>query len=156
MERARELDQEVGQQKPDDLNLKYAVLLARNMNRYSRAMDFAGHDLRRAMEQDPEVFEDLRSLGLKLDYDDAGYEAPSPPASTIGGRLRQVRIDSGTSEHDMAKRLDITPSALDRIENDQQAPSIEMLTALSEAGINVNWLLTGNWRALIVNDDLLL
>lgn len=51
----------------------------------------------------------------------------------IGPRLRELRRQSGETQADMAKRLGISPTYVNLLENNQRSLSVQMLIAISES-----------------------
>ena len=51
----------------------------------------------------------------------------------IGPRLRELRRQTGETQADMAKRLDVSPAYVNLLENNQRSLSVQMLIAISEA-----------------------
>jgi transcriptional regulator with XRE-family HTH domain len=51
-------------------------------------------------------------------------------AEALGGRLRALRLDAGLSLRDLAKALDISPSAVSQIERGVRRPSVSRLLAI--------------------------
>jgi DNA-binding XRE family transcriptional regulator len=49
----------------------------------------------------------------------------------IGGRIREFRLRKNLSQVDLAKRLNITPSALSQIENNQSLPSLPLFILIA-------------------------
>jgi SOS-response transcriptional repressor LexA len=71
--------------------------------------------------------------------------------STVGRRLKQARIMLGfDTQQDLAKALgNFAFSQVSRAERDENLPTAEMLLALAQQYINVNWLLTGRGEMFI-------
>src|SRR6476619_1111538 len=67
--------------------------------------------------------------------------------SGIGQRLRQIRLDHGISLRELARRLDLSPSAVSKIETGKMRPSLRTLHALvSEFELSVDELFTEHGR----------
>jgi len=49
----------------------------------------------------------------------------------IGGRIRDFRLKKNISQVDLARKLDITPSALSQIENNQSLPSLPLFIEIA-------------------------
>ena len=54
------------------------------------------------------------------------------PRTTLGGRIRERRVELGLSLRELARRRDITPSYLSDIENDRRVPAEEVLRAIGK------------------------
>ncbi|NJD55425.1 MAG: helix-turn-helix domain-containing protein [Nitrospirae bacterium] len=100
-------------------------------------------------------------------------------SSDLGGRLKDLRTKSGLSQKDLADKIDVTPSFISQLENNQISPSlhsfIQMCRALGvtpahvlaeDAGRSTSWLVkranvsgrlipvaTGVKEYIIVDDD---
>lgn len=58
-----------------------------------------------------------------------------------GIRLREVRIKSGLTQKETAKRFNISPSTLNRYERNDRIPPIDFLMEFSIAfGVKLSWL----------------
>jgi len=69
--------------------------------------------------------------------------------SGIGERLRSIRHSLGFSQDAMSERFGLGIGGWKRLEKEGRAPKDEVLQALANAGVNLNWLLTGcgeAWR----------
>ena len=83
----------------------------------------------------------------------------------IGDRIKQLRIDAKMTQPELAKRLDVTRSAVATYENNSRQPSFQILIRLAKIfnvstdylllGNDNNWLdvegLSGEQRAIIVS-----
>jgi transcriptional regulator with XRE-family HTH domain len=64
------------------------------------------------------------------------------PSLDIGSRLKQIRIKAGISQKDLAAKVDLTPSFISQLENNQISPSLNSIILLcSTLGINLSDLL---------------
>jgi transcriptional regulator with XRE-family HTH domain len=64
------------------------------------------------------------------------------PTLDIGSRLKQIRIKAGISQKDLAAKVDLTPSFISQLENNQISPSLNSIILLcSTLGINLSDLL---------------
>lgn len=67
----------------------------------------------------------------------------------VGPRLRQLRRDRKLTQADMARHLDVSPTYVNLLENNQRSLSVQMLMRLSDAfGVD--------WRDLVEDDGLTL
>lgn len=65
----------------------------------------------------------------------------------LGARIAALRRELGWNQAELAKRLQISPSAVGMYEQGRREPSADMLVALSRAlGVSVDYLLTGKPR----------
>ena len=62
---------------------------------------------------------------------------------TIGARLKVWRDSIGLRQDEAAYRLGLSGSTYQNYERDVRAPNAESCQAFAKAGINTNWLLTG-------------
>ncbi len=70
----------------------------------------------------------------------------------LGARIAALRRNAQMSQADLAKRLQVSPSAVGMYEQGRREPSADTLVALSEIfGITTDYLLTG--KASCRNDD---
>lgn len=68
----------------------------------------------------------------------------------IGNRIRARRAELGLTQQELADELGVTHQHISRIENDQVAPSLDLLVALSaRLGTSAEWLLTGQEKPLL-------
>lgn len=67
---------------------------------------------------------------------------------TIGEKLKQWRAESGLGQKEAASLLGVKPSSYQKYEMDISAPGAEAMEAFVRAGINANWLLTGEGEML--------
>jgi transcriptional regulator with XRE-family HTH domain len=70
-------------------------------------------------------------------------------ASEIGNRLRLYRESLATTQEKFAGMIGGTKRAIQNNEAGTTAPNSRLLRRLSELGLNVNWLLTGNGPMLL-------
>ena len=62
----------------------------------------------------------------------------------LGARIAALRRQAGLSQGQLAKKLQISPSAVGMYEQGRREPSAELLVALSHTlGVTVDYLLTG-------------
>lgn len=64
-------------------------------------------------------------------------------SAELSSRLVELRKDLGLSRDDLAARLDIGHATLWRLENNQSSPTVELLTKMEDAGLDVTYLLSG-------------
>jgi transcriptional regulator with XRE-family HTH domain len=55
----------------------------------------------------------------------------SPTRTSLGGRIRERRVELEIGLRELARRLDITPSYLSDIENDRRVPAEDVLRNLA-------------------------
>src|SRR2546430_14769740 len=68
----------------------------------------------------------------------AAVDAPS----TLGPRLRAIRLGKGIGLRELARRLELSPSAISQIETGKMQPSVRTLYAFaSEFGVTVDEVL---------------
>jgi transcriptional regulator with XRE-family HTH domain len=73
---------------------------------------------------------------------DAPAGKVSDASSVLGPRLRAIRLRSGLSLRELARRLELSPSSISQIETGKQQPSVRTLYALvSEFGVTVDEVL---------------
>lgn len=64
------------------------------------------------------------------------------PSTDIGSRIKEVRIRLGMSQKELADKVDLTPSFISQLENNQISPSLNSFIQITEAlGINLTELL---------------
>ena len=64
--------------------------------------------------------------------------------NTIGKRISALRRDKGLRQDDLAEKMQVSPQAVSKWENDQTCPDISALPQLAEVlGVTVDELLTG-------------
>ena len=62
----------------------------------------------------------------------------------MGSRIAALRREAGLSQAELAKRLQISPSAMGMYEQGRREPSAEILVAISrELDVSTDYLLTG-------------
>lgn len=72
----------------------------------------------------------------------------SDAASALGPRLRAIRLRHGVGLRELARRLDLSPSAISRIETGKNQPSVRTLYAFaSELQVTVDEVLFGGARS---------
>ena len=67
---------------------------------------------------------------------------------SIGSRLRVWRDLQSLKQEDAAKMIGLSPGTYQNYERDIRAPNAESMALFAAAGINTNWLLTGEGRIL--------
>jgi transcriptional regulator with XRE-family HTH domain len=66
-------------------------------------------------------------------------ESRGNEANGLGARLRAIRLSRGLGVRELARRLDVSPSAISQIETGKIQPSVRTLYALAaEFGVSVN------------------
>lgn len=68
---------------------------------------------------------------------------------SIGARLKAWRKAESIGQEDAAVRLGMSSSTYQNYERDVRSPNAESCKSFAEAGINVNWLLTGEGQMLL-------
>ena len=64
--------------------------------------------------------------------------------STIGGRIRQVRVKRGQSQMDFAADLDCHPNLVCKWESGRHEPRLDTLAKIAKlGGVTVGWLING-------------
>ena len=62
----------------------------------------------------------------------------------LGARIAALRRDAGWNQAELARRLQISPSAVGMYEQGRREPSADMLLAIARAfGVSVDYLLSG-------------
>lgn len=70
---------------------------------------------------------------------------------TFGQRFQRLRKNAGLTQEDVASKLNITPQAVSKWENDISAPDISILVEISDIlGITLNELLDKNAETALV------
>lgn len=62
---------------------------------------------------------------------------------TIGTRIKQWRAKKNLTQDDISSQLGIPFSTYQKYEMDNRRPGVDALEAFAKAGININWLVTG-------------
>ena len=75
-----------------------------------------------------------------------GVKATENVVSTVGGRLRRFLTFAGLSIRDFSKRTGVPYRTLQNYLAGNRLPDAEHLGRLAGAGIDINWLLTGELR----------
>jgi len=66
-------------------------------------------------------------------------------SSDLGGRLKDLRTRSGLSQKDLADKIDVTPSFISQLENNQISPSLHSFLQMCRAlGVNPAHVLTAD------------
>ena len=73
-------------------------------------------------------------------------------ALEVGKRLAMLMKNMKLKNYQFAKKFNISAASLSRYKSGERYPDPELLLRLSEAEINVNWLLTGKGTTQIVKD----
>jgi transcriptional regulator with XRE-family HTH domain/quercetin dioxygenase-like cupin family protein len=76
-------------------------------------------------------------------------ESPQTKAAAgmenLGSRIREIRMRSGMSLRELARRIDVSPSFISQIENGKSQPSVVTLYALSQLlGLSVDDIFEGS------------
>jgi transcriptional regulator with XRE-family HTH domain len=73
------------------------------------------------------------------------HDAQVGEAATLGARLRAIRLGQGVGVRELARRLEVSPSAISQVETGKSQPSVRMLYALAaEFGVSMNEVLFGD------------
>lgn len=65
----------------------------------------------------------------------------------IGPRIASARREAGLSQAELARRIQVSPSAMGMYEQGRREPSVETLVAMArELGVSTDYLLTGSPR----------
>ena len=68
----------------------------------------------------------------------------SEPAKSLGAQIRAARTEQGLTLRALAKRADVSPSLLSRVENDKSTPSVSTLYAVAAAlGVSLDGVFSG-------------
>jgi transcriptional regulator with XRE-family HTH domain len=79
---------------------------------------------------------------IRVPQDHLPVAKVSDASSVLGPRLRAIRLRSGLSLRELARRLDLSPSSISQIETGKMQPSVRTLYALvSEFGVTVDEVL---------------
>jgi transcriptional regulator with XRE-family HTH domain len=78
-------------------------------------------------------------------------EADADPA--VARRLVQVRDALEWSQEGFADQMGVSRRAYQRYETGERSPKLRQLQGLAEVGVNVHWLLTGQGRMLLREED---
>lgn len=62
---------------------------------------------------------------------------------TIGHRIKQLRVDKGLSQIDLAKALDVQPGTIQRWERNFTPPASALVEMVELYGVDPGWLLMG-------------
>ena len=69
----------------------------------------------------------------------------------LGARIAVLRRASGLSQGELAKQLQVSPSAIGMYEQGRREPSVELLIAMADIfGVTLDYLLTGKPEKLPV------
>lgn len=103
-------------------------LYKRRDNLYIKALKLAGRRDREAFK--PHLFEvNEREVNVTLPKKEA--------AADIGSRIRELRTRMGMSQRDLAEKVELTPSFVSQLENNQISPSLSsFLQICSVLGVN--------------------
>lgn len=73
----------------------------------------------------------------------------------IGNKLKELRINQGLKEHDIAKKLNVAVSTISSYENNFRKPSLENILVLADIyGVSVDYLLSRPNNNMISVDGL--
>lgn len=73
----------------------------------------------------------------------------------LGPRIAALRREAGMSQAELARRLQISPSAVGMYEQGRREPSVDTLVAMAEAfGVTTDFLLTGKAASPTEEDKL--
>ncbi len=61
----------------------------------------------------------------------------------VGARLAEFRQYKGLTQRDAAREFGVSLNSWGRFENGPRAPNATLISRLAEAGLNINWLMTG-------------
>lgn len=102
---------------------------------YIKALKLAGRQNREAFK--PHLYE--------IDDDNVAITLPrKEPAIDIGRRLKDLRMTIGMSQRDLADKVDLTPSFISQVENNQISPSLSsFLQICSALGVNPGQFMEG-------------
>lgn len=68
----------------------------------------------------------------------------------LGDRIKQLRLDAKMTQPELAKRLDVTRSAVAAYENNSRQPSFQILIRLAHVfNVSTDYLLLGNDNNLL-------
>lgn len=62
----------------------------------------------------------------------------------FGERIKEIRKDFGLNQKEMANKLHVSLSTLQRYEKSQKFPDIGVMLELIQVGYNIHWLITGD------------
>lgn len=75
---------------------------------------------------------------------DSAFDFPGETRNSLGGRIRQLWIDSGEKQDDFVRELNVSTVTLANYMNDTRKPDSEFLLSLKKKlNISLDWLLTG-------------
>ncbi len=102
---------------------------------YIKALKLAGRQNREAFK--PHLYE--------IDDDNVAITLPRKELSIdIGRRLKDLRMTIGMSQRDLADKVDLTPSFISQVENNQISPSLSsFLQICSALGVNPGQFMEG-------------
>lgn len=70
------------------------------------------------------------------------------PSTDLGGRLKEIRMRKGLSQKELADQVEVTPSFISQLENNQISPSLHSFVTLCKAlGVNPAEFLEGGQAA---------
>jgi transcriptional regulator with XRE-family HTH domain len=70
---------------------------------------------------------------MSIDNLSTPYHHTHVKTRALGDRLRELRLAQGVSQESLARKVDIDPSYLSKIENNQQRASMDTITRLARA-----------------------
>lgn len=75
---------------------------------------------------------------------DSAFDFPSETRNSLGGRIRQLWLNSGEKQDDFVRELNVSTVTLANYMNDTRKPDSEFLLSLkNKLNISLDWLLTG-------------
>jgi transcriptional regulator with XRE-family HTH domain len=95
---------------------------------YIKALKLEGRQDRRAFK--PHLYE-IDGQNINITF------SRKEPLSDIGSRLKQIRTRLGMSQKELAEKVDLTPSFISQLENNQISPSLNSFMQICNA-INVS------------------
>lgn len=103
-------------------------LYVRREKQYIKALKLAGRQDREAFK--PHIYEisdgEISITSLRKE-----------PSADLGGKLKDLRTKAGMSQKDLADKVDVTPSLISQLENNQISPSLNSFIQICRA-LNVN------------------
>ena len=66
----------------------------------------------------------------------------------FGNRMKEIRKDFGLNQKEMANKLHVSLSTLQRFEKSSKFPDIGVMLELVLSGYNIHWLITGDGEKL--------
>ena len=114
-------------------NLKHITqdvfeVYVRRDKQYIKALKLAGRRNREAFK--PHVYE-IEDMGIRI------FSQKKESLPDLHDKIRELRLKSGLSQKDLADRMDVTPSFISQLENNQISPSLNSFIQLCKA-LDVN------------------